>query len=71
MDHLIEQGMIMQLWGLLSVQWNGCIVDVGEIDTDFMRYSCEVITGETKGRKLAVKIKNLTEVSQPPPHVYV
>ena len=61
----------MQLRGLSSVQWNGCIVDVGMIDKDLMRYSCEVITGESKGRKLAVKIANLTEVPPPSPHVYV
>ena len=65
MDDLnIEQGKIMQLYGLSEAQWNGCIVDVGkrfESDT-IVRYSCEVVLGENKGKLLAIKRANLMDI---------
>ena len=71
MDHLIEQGKIMQLQGLSATQWNGCIVDVGKTDKESLRYSCEVILGKHKGSKLAIKVANLAEVPRPPSHTIV
>lgn len=58
----------MQLHGLSAAQYNGCVVDVGEFDENSMRYSCEVILGELKGKKLAVKMSNLIEVPRPSPY---
>lgn len=66
---MIEQGKIMQLHGLSASQWNGCIVDVGKrsISDSIKRYSCEVIMGESKGKKISVKRENLMELLLPPP----
>ena len=68
MDDTIEPGKIVQLHGLSAAQYNGCVVDVGEFDENSMRYSCEVILGELKGKKLAVKMSNLIEVPRPSPY---
>ena len=65
MANTIEKGKIMQLHGLSATQWNGCIVDVGKFDENTTRYSCEVIVGKHRDRKLAVKMSNLTDVPQP------
>ena len=69
MENTFESGKIMQLHGLSAAQYNGCIVDVGEFDENSMRYSCEVILGDLKGKKLAVKMSNLIEVPRPSPSV--
>ena len=62
-DSNIEQGKIMQLYGLSAAQWNGCIVDVGKrTESDATRYSCEVILGENKGKVLAVRSDNLMDI---------
>ena len=65
MENTIEQGKIMRLHGLSTIQWNGCIVDAGKTDKETLRYSCEVILGRYKGRKLAIKVANLEEVPRP------
>ena len=66
MENTIEQGKIMRLHGLSTTQWNGCIVEVSKTDKETLRYSCEVIVGRYKGRKLAIKVANLEEVPRPP-----
>ena len=68
-NQLLECGKVMQLAGLSSAQWNGCIVSIEErsIDNGETRCTCELIFGESKGKKLKVKEANLIEVSPPSP----
>ena len=64
---LIDCGKIMQLHGLSAVKWNGSIVDVGKQSTEngIIRYNCELILGENKGKKIAIKAENLIEIPTP------
>ena len=68
-NQLLECGKVVQLAGLSSAQWNGCIVSIEErsIDNGETRFTSEVIFGESKGKKLRVKESNLTEVPPPSP----
>ena len=66
---LLESGKIMKLVGLSSDQWNGSIVSIEErsIENGETRCVCEIIFGESKGKKLKVKESNLVEVPPPSP----
>ena len=63
---LLECGKIMQLHGLSNAQWNGSVVSIEERSAanGDIRFVCEVIQGENKGKKLKVKESNLIEVPQ-------
>ena len=63
---LLECGKIMQLHGLSNAQWNGSVVSIDERSAanGDIRFVCEVIQGENKGKKLKVKESNLIEVPQ-------
>ena len=66
---ILEYGKIMKLHGLSATQWNDSIVDIVERldENGQIRYICEVILGDNKGKKLKVKEVNIMEVPPPPP----
>ena len=68
-EQLLERGKVMQLHGLSNAQWNGSIVSIDErfVENDgVIKFVCEVMFGENKGKKLKVKETNLIEI-QPIP----